>query len=532
MDDTDDFYKQNTLPTFFDKAKEPDPFPEKIGPYKIEALLNKGGMSLLYLGIQPQTKKPLAIKVLSPDYVNHPEMVAHFLSEAKIIGLTDHPNIVKLYGQGEWEGGLYIAMEFIRGVSLNQFIIQQSFSLKRSLEIILQVAYALCHLHSHGVIHRDLKPENILIAEDGEVKVIDFGIAQLHENSAPKKVSLEKKIMGTPSYMSPEQKEDPLNLTFASDIFSLGIIAYELILGKISYGVINLSLLTPGLQKIIGKALAVSVSERYSDIVDFITDISGYLKSAEIEKEQTGTDQIKEFLESLQRTTIALSPTEIPNWSRMEIGIAKHRVLGNSGIYYDFLKFPNNLFGILVAKTSSVGVGSSISIAGLRGMIKSLVDEFLHDPKKVFHSVSFIQTLNRLLCLDHIDEPFKLSLLMLDPFHDALSFISCGLGTLIHIPQGSAAVRKLHTENPLLGVDLSSSYSASGDSWNDGDILIFHSLEMPPGSQQESQLLAAASENLLLSPSRAAEAIMKKIFSQGAFDQKHSEILLMLTRIS
>src|SRR5690606_36400224 len=110
--------------------------------------------------------------------------IKQFLKEAEIIALSNHPNIVKLYGQGEWEKGLYIAMEFIQGVSLTQFILQNSLSIKRSLEILLQVAYALLHLHSHGVIHRDLKPENILITENGGVKVIDFGIAQL-EQEAP-----------------------------------------------------------------------------------------------------------------------------------------------------------------------------------------------------------------------------------------------------------------------------------------------------------------------------------------------------------
>jgi len=285
------FYKQSTLPSYEPKEGTPPPLPEKIGPYKIETLLNRSGMSLLYLGLDPETKQPLAIKVLSPEYVNHPEMTDHFLWEAKIIQLTDHPNIVKLSDYGKWEEGVYIAMEFIRGVSLRQFLMQQSFSLKRCLDIILQIAYALSHLHSHGVVHRDLKPENILIAEDGEVKVVDFGIAQLHEENEGKP-DFRHQIVGTPSYMSPEQKENPANASFASDIFSLGIITYELILGKLSYGMINLSLLPAGLQRIVGKALAVSMPERYQEILDFITDLTDYYKSPAIEKDRPGGDQV------------------------------------------------------------------------------------------------------------------------------------------------------------------------------------------------------------------------------------------------
>src|SRR5690349_1252107 len=216
------FYKQNTMPDLIPTDEE-FPLPTMIGPYKIESLFSKGGMSLLYLGLDPEIKKALIIKVLSPSYVTHPEAVERFLKEAKVIALTNHPNIVKLHGQGEWEKGLYIAMELIHGISLKQFIMQHSLSMRRALEIVLQVSFALLHLHSHGVIHRDLKPENILITEDGEIKVIDFGIAQLHEEKE-KKIEISGRFLGTPNYMSPEQKEDPFSVTFATDIYSLGVI--------------------------------------------------------------------------------------------------------------------------------------------------------------------------------------------------------------------------------------------------------------------------------------------------------------------
>ena len=182
----DDFYKQDTPPEGIVKVvknyfpQDSTEIPKMIGPYKIESLIEKGGMSLIYLGVHPDTKEPTTIKVLLPKYLFHPEVVKRFLTEAEIVSaMTDHPNIVKLYGHGEWEGGLYIAMEYIQGVSLRQKLLQSPISLKKALEIIIDIAYALCHLHTHGVIHRDLKPENILITDSSEVKVIDFGVAQL-----------------------------------------------------------------------------------------------------------------------------------------------------------------------------------------------------------------------------------------------------------------------------------------------------------------------------------------------------------------
>ena len=286
---TGSFYKQNTLPDLISGEQEP-PLPATIGPYKIESLFSKGGMSLLYLGLDPETKKALIVKVLSPAYVAHPEAVSRFLNESKAISLSNHPNIVKLYGQGEWEKGLYIAMELIHGISLKQFIMQHSLSMRRALEIVLQVAFALLHLHSHGVIHRDLKPENILITEEGEIKVIDFGIVQLREEEKKANANAGR-FLGTPNYMSPEQKENPSSVSYSTDIYSLGITLYELVLGKLSYGMINLTDLPKGLKKIAAKALAVSVKERYANISEFIHDIREYLNSGELEKERPGTDQ-------------------------------------------------------------------------------------------------------------------------------------------------------------------------------------------------------------------------------------------------
>ena len=196
------------------------PTPEKIGPYKIETILEKGGMSILYLAIHPETNEPTTIKVLSPKFASHPEIVHRFLQEAEIIALADHPNIVKLYGYGEWEGGLYIAMEFIQGISLRQYILQTPISLRRALEFIIDISYALCHLHTHGIIHRDLKPENILVTDQGVVKVIDFGIAQLLAETSSG-IS-HQRVIGTPIYMSPEQRENPENVSFPTDIYFIG----------------------------------------------------------------------------------------------------------------------------------------------------------------------------------------------------------------------------------------------------------------------------------------------------------------------
>ncbi len=520
------FHKQTTLPSYQSDIPEPQAIPQTIGPYKIETLLTKRGKSLLYLGFDQETKEPRVVKVLSPEYMNHPEMVDHFLWEAKIIGMTDHPNIVKLFDHGKWEEGLYISMEFIRGVSLRQFLMQQSFSLKRCLDIIIQVAYALCHLHTHGVIHRDLKPENILIAEDGEVKVIDFGIAQLHEDE-PRKTH---QIMGTPSYMSPEQKENPANASFSSDIFSLGIIAYELILGKLSYGMINLSLLPAGLQRILGKALAVSPEERYRDIVAFITDLTDYYKSPEIDKERPSTDLAVEMVETLQKSEKKLSLFEKPNWNGFDVGIAHDRTPDEMGLYLDFFHFANNTLAVICAHTSSSNISSIANIAHLSGMIKSLLE-----PHKTadtpFEPVRFAETLNALVCSDRMEETFHLNILKLIPIQDTAIYLSCGLaGPLFHVPRGKNTPRTIHSENPLIGEEIGTSFSESADTLGDGDLLVFHNLEEKTFS---SPLEKAISGHTLLSSARLAESLLKETSTHEEYaKQTHPKVAIALNRIA
>lgn len=282
------------------KNEETAALPSSIGPYKILKYLGEGGMSRLYLAKKEGADTQVFIKTLSDRYLNNPEAVKRFLEEAKIIKIANHPNIVPLYDSGTWEKGLYLAMEYVKGRSLRQYLKEEPLSLKRGLEIILEIAYALCHLHAHHIIHRDLKPENILITHLGSVKVIDFGIAQmLYEEKNPDET--KKRFMGTPLYMPPEQKETPHAVSYPSDLYSLGIIAYEILMGKIVYGQIHLSLLPKGLQKIIAKTLQLNPKDRTQDIVDFVAEVSDYFHSSQFLKDETPKDRLIDQTQSLQR---------------------------------------------------------------------------------------------------------------------------------------------------------------------------------------------------------------------------------------
>jgi eukaryotic-like serine/threonine-protein kinase len=524
------FYKQDTLPQLTEKLALP--IPEQIGPYKIESLLSKGGMSFLYLGIHPDTKEPLAIKILSPEYASDEAAAQRFLKEAHIISLSNHPNIVKLYGEGKWEKGLYIAMEWIRGISLRQFIMQQSLSLRRAIEIILQVAYALHHLHSHSIVHRDLKPENILITEEGGIKVIDFGIAQIGSDKS------SQGIMGTPNYMSPEQKEDASKASFASDIYSLGVISYELILGKLSYGVIQPALLPKGLRKIIEKALAVSTAERYQSIIEFINDISRYLTSGEIEKERPGSDQIKEVIETFQKVSQMLSPIPPSGWQQLDIGCARHKLATQFGLYTDQTRLPNGAYLFTLTEASISGIESITYAANFRGLLRSILYTHSLDTKSKWDLAQIAKTLNTLTKQDPIAQSYAFSALLLDPFKEQLFFFNAGLNNLIHM-SGEGTTRILSSTNPLVGQELNPEFTEVIDNWNVGDTILLHCLapsyrtEPYQQKQTEKNLLESLEEEAFVSAQPQAEALMKKaLFLSFQRDQKQSKALFSVQRIS
>ncbi len=452
MDDPS-FSKEKTLPNLTSRKEGPIPVPKQIGPYKIESLLNKGGMSYLYLASHPEQDRPIVVKVLSPKYIKHKEVVDRFLKEAKIIGMTNHPNIIKLYDQGKWEHGLYIAMEFIQGVSLRQFIQQRSLSQKRALEIILQVAYALAHLHAHGVIHRDLKPENILITETGEVKVIDFGIAQLHEDSS-EVVEVKKRLIGTPIYMSPEQKESPDNVSYTSDIFSLGIITYELVLGRLSHGIVQLSLLPEGLRPIIEKALKVDSEQRTPDIVDFISEISFYLqeKREKTPREKTTREERSdELIETIHENQKLLFSYEEPDWKPLEVGIAHQQGLSLTGLYIDFLSLPDNTFAIVMAEPIKTGFSSLLPTAIVRGTIRSTIESFFSQTrsKQNTQPSSILTEVNQILSKDKLDNHFATSLVIIKQNSNQISFASCAHSDLWFLPNTKHEPFSFSTSNRL-----------------------------------------------------------------------------------
>lgn len=191
-------------------------------------------MGVVYQARDPQINRLVAVKVLQPDCIATETFVRRFLKEAEVIGRLSHPNIVTIYDVGEEQGNVYIAMEFLEGIPLYDILQERCLKAKDVVEFGIQIAMALNYAHEKGVIHRDIKPSNITVAPDGRIKITDFGIARIEDSLAALQTQTGE-IMGTPAYMSPEQAlGQPVD--GRSDIFSLGIVLYEMTTGKRPFG--------------------------------------------------------------------------------------------------------------------------------------------------------------------------------------------------------------------------------------------------------------------------------------------------------
>ncbi|MBN2723107.1 MAG: serine/threonine protein kinase [Deltaproteobacteria bacterium] len=219
-----------------------DPFMNRVidGKYKVERLLGGGGMGNVYLAKHMVIEKKVAIKVLHPELAKKASVGKRFLQEAKAASSIEHENIVQIMDYGKTEDGFtYMVMEYLQGMELGNYIQKHgALDWKTARDIIIQVAKALGAAHARNIIHRDIKPSNIFLIDfagkSNFVKIIDFGIAKVGQENDGEKMTKTGTIMGTPDYMSPEQAGGK-DLTSASDIYSTGIILFELLAGKVPF---------------------------------------------------------------------------------------------------------------------------------------------------------------------------------------------------------------------------------------------------------------------------------------------------------
>ena len=215
---------------------------------EIIELIGKGGMGAVYKARQKHLDRLVALKVLPPRVAEDPSFAGRFEHEAKALAKLNHPNIVTLYEFGQADGLFYFLMEFVDGVTLRQLLRTGRITPQEALAIVPHICDALQFAHDRGIVHRDIKPENILLGKDGQVKIADFGVAKIVAHDAggtavaatgmPAKEPLTEsgRVIGTPQYMAPEQMSRPADVDHRADIYSLGVVFYQMLTGELPTG--------------------------------------------------------------------------------------------------------------------------------------------------------------------------------------------------------------------------------------------------------------------------------------------------------
>ncbi|MBA4122917.1 MAG: serine/threonine-protein kinase [Acidobacteria bacterium] len=309
---------------------------QNLGRYEIIRQIGAGGMGEVYLAQDTRLNRKVALKVLSAELTNNKMLLARFEQEARSASALNHPNIITIHEIGKDRDIHFIATEFIKGITLRQQIGGRHLETAKALDVAMQIASALAVAHEAGIVHRDIKPENVMLREDGLVKVLDFGLAKLSEEKitdpfvssealTPTQVQTNPgMVMGTVAYMSPEQARG-LPVDARTDIFSLGVVFYEMLTGTQPFAgettsdVIAailrsepqpLSIHVPNasveLEHIVKKALGKDREERYQVVKDLLLDLKILQRESNYTAEISSAESISNAEESAAKTQIVM----------------------------------------------------------------------------------------------------------------------------------------------------------------------------------------------------------------------------------
>lgn len=256
---------------------------ENVGPYRIVQQLGQGGMATVFRAYHAALDRYVAIKVLHPAFTQDPNFLARFQREAKVVARLEHPNIVPVYDFAEQDGRPYLVMKFIQGETLKARMGRGPIGVKEGLRLVEAVGAALAYAHRQGVLHRDIKPSNVLLAADGAIYLADFGLARIA--AAGESTLSSDMMLGTPQYISPEQARGDRDLDPGTDIYSFGVVLYEMVVGRVPFNadtpfsIIHDHIFTPlplpshvnplvpeSVERVLLKALAKDRADRYPSV--------------------------------------------------------------------------------------------------------------------------------------------------------------------------------------------------------------------------------------------------------------------------
>ena len=285
------------------------PLPEFVGSFRVQKRLSEGGMGLVYLCLQENPRREVAVKTIPPTKVTS-ESIERFRLEAHVLGLLRHPGIAQIYEAGEADLGSgeqpYIVLELVSGEPIDKYVESRRCDVDERIRLVSLICDAVAHAHANGVVHRDLKPANVLVQDDGQPKILDFGIARLIDSAVKKSIAQHETVglLGSLAYMSPEQVAGDVVVDDKTDVYSLGVLLYQLLSGQLPFeasprvklgslirnitersptplGVLN-KRFRGDLETIVSRAMAKDTTTRYQSVMDLGAELRRFLNGQPI----------------------------------------------------------------------------------------------------------------------------------------------------------------------------------------------------------------------------------------------------------
>jgi len=305
---------------------------ENVGPYRIIEQLGQGGMATVFKAYHASLDRYVALKVLHPAFREDQTFTTRFQREARVVARLEHPNIVPIYDYSEYESRPFLVMKYIEGDTLKARLNQGPLTSEEIEQVVNSVGSALAYAHKQGILHRDVKPSNVMIAKDGTMYLADFGLARIAD--AGESTMSSDSIMGTPQYISPEQAMGVKDLDAGTDIYSFGVMLYEMVVGQVPFSadtpfsIIHDHIYTPlplptkvnpkvpePVQRVLLKALAKNRLDRYTSTEELMTAFKQAWTEAGVPMEGTAivmrSTSLKEKTDSKNQSVPADRPTAV-----------------------------------------------------------------------------------------------------------------------------------------------------------------------------------------------------------------------------
>lgn len=504
----------------------------KIGNFKITGEISSGGMGKIMKGVS-DNGIVAAVKIMKPEHCTDENLVERFQQELRIVSMLNHENIAKILEWGIDGDRNYFAMEYVKGESLRDILEEQTISISKTLAITKQLCSALEYAHSKKVVHRDIKPENILIDSIGKVKLVDFGIARIIDNRS-QRLTLTNVAMGSPLYMSPEQKNDFRHVDHRADIYSLGVVLYEMLSGEMPGGLMRLDLIPQGLRHIIEKSTAYRPDERYTSVGAMKTELENYERFGTLGQDQHALDEIGENIRLRNAMMEVLYQNNAPSIPGVSLDFFYMPAGGVGGNYYEFVRIEGDKLGILVGNIfDKPDVKSALFLTMLRSLFH-IASENETSP------ATTLRKLNRMMARESrsvVDRFAVLSYIVYDTAAKVLSVATAGYRPVCVLQKSENTLKAVSGHGFGIGISEDSEFEEQKVQLASGDIVVLSSAGIAETKNLDGSLYGelrleeAILKNRNSAPSEIINAIQKEIAIFGAGVAQQDDITLVVFKV-